>query len=164
MLNLFLWRNLNCQAEPTTYAITAVNMGDKPSATIAQVALRKAAERMTPCLKEAAVIVEDTYMDDITASTASPAESEKLMNDIDEIMKENGFRVKEWVSSGSQREAVSLKTEGQVIGTSEVKERVLGIQWEPGSDVLEFEMTVMCCRGERFISAASAEPLLEKYI
>ena len=141
MTHLFLWRNLNCQAEPTTYAITAVNMGDKPSATIAQVALRKAAERMTPCLKEAAaVIVEDTYMDDITASTASPAESEKLMNDIDEIMKENGFRVKEWVSSGSQREAVSLKTEGQVNGTSEVKERVLGIQWEPGSDVLEFEM------------------------
>jgi len=115
-------------------------MGDKPSATIAQVALRKAAERMTPKLKEAAtVIAEDTYMDDITTSTASQSKSEQLTKDIDEIMKANGFRVKEWIYSGSQREAVTLRTEEQMNETSEMKERVLGIQWEPGPDMLEFD-------------------------
>ena len=45
MTHLFLWRNCDLQAKPSMYAMTAVNMGDRPSATIAQVALRKTAAR-----------------------------------------------------------------------------------------------------------------------
>ena len=44
MTHLFLWRNCT-ESHPKTYAMTAVNMGDRPSATIAQVALRKSAEQ-----------------------------------------------------------------------------------------------------------------------
>ena len=44
MTHLFLWRDMKTECEPTTYAMTAVNMGDRPSATIAQIALRKSAE------------------------------------------------------------------------------------------------------------------------
>ena len=44
MTNRFLWRDLDTSKEPDTYVITAVNMGDRSSATIAIVALRKAAE------------------------------------------------------------------------------------------------------------------------
>ena len=43
MTHLFLWRDLEIEKEPVTYAITAVNMGDRPSATMATVALRKTA-------------------------------------------------------------------------------------------------------------------------
>ena len=37
----FLWRNMNFDLRPDTYVITRVNMGDRPSGTIASLALRK---------------------------------------------------------------------------------------------------------------------------
>ena len=40
----FLWRNLNVDKFPETYVITRVNMGDRPSGSIACAALRKTAE------------------------------------------------------------------------------------------------------------------------
>ena len=45
MTHCFLWRNLEPLREPETSAIQVVNFGDRPSATIAMIALRKAAER-----------------------------------------------------------------------------------------------------------------------
>ena len=44
MMHLFVWRNCSDQNPIETYAMTAVNMGDRPSATIAQLALKKTAE------------------------------------------------------------------------------------------------------------------------
>ena len=44
MTHRFLWRNLNTTKEPDNYVITAVNFGDRPSAAIAIIALRKTAE------------------------------------------------------------------------------------------------------------------------
>ena len=43
MMHLFLWRDLNTEQKPSTYAMTAVNMGDRPAAAIAQTALRETA-------------------------------------------------------------------------------------------------------------------------
>ena len=39
MTHLFLWRDLNNDQQPKTYAMTAVNMGDRPASAIAQTAL-----------------------------------------------------------------------------------------------------------------------------
>ena len=44
MTHLYLWRKLETFRPPDTFAITVLNMGDKPSAAIAQVALKKMAE------------------------------------------------------------------------------------------------------------------------
>ena len=69
MTHLFLWRNCNTNLMPETYAITAVNMGDKPSATIAQIALRKTAEAVAEKYPESSeIITKNSYMDDIPAS------------------------------------------------------------------------------------------------
>ena len=40
----FLWRNMNTNVPPDICCITAVNMGDRPSGTIATIALYKTAE------------------------------------------------------------------------------------------------------------------------
>ena len=102
MTHLFLWRNLEIDRPPSTYAMTAVNMGDKPSATIAQVALRKTAEEAQDKFPEAAqLIVENSYMDDIPASTNSREESLQLTKDIEKILTPKGFKIKEWIYSGS---------------------------------------------------------------
>ena len=44
MTHLFLWRNFETSEDPLTFAMTRVNMGDRPSSAIAQAALQKAAE------------------------------------------------------------------------------------------------------------------------
>ena len=53
----FLWRDMNVRGEPDTYVIQRVSFGDKPSATIATVALRKTAQMGEELYPEAAKIV-----------------------------------------------------------------------------------------------------------
>ena len=55
-MHLFLWRNCDPNEPVSTYAVTTVNMGDIPSATIAQVALIKAAEMVKAQFLEASKI------------------------------------------------------------------------------------------------------------
>ena len=69
MTHLFLWRDFDTSVEPKTYAMTVVNMGDKPSATIAQIALRKTAEEAKEEFPESIeIILQNSYMDDISGS------------------------------------------------------------------------------------------------
>lgn len=51
---LLLWKDLVMEKEPGTYAITAVNMGERPSITIGIAALKKTTERKKIELPEAA--------------------------------------------------------------------------------------------------------------
>ena len=121
--------------------MTAVNMGDKPSATIAQVALRKSAERMSTSLPDASkTIVENSYMDDIVGGAESNNKSKELSQEIDTILTAHGFRIKEWIHSGSNSCPVTLNTDVYQEEAYHEKERVLGVQWNPGLDTLDFDM------------------------
>ena len=80
MVHLFLWSELDTQAEPEILAITTVNMGDRPSATIAQAALRKTAEREQAKYPEESTIVRDnTYMDDILGSVDTEEQMRRVI-------------------------------------------------------------------------------------
>ena len=66
MTHLFLWRDIQTDIKPNTYAITAVNMGDRPASAIAQTALRKTALEASDSHPEASkLIINNSYMDDI---------------------------------------------------------------------------------------------------
>jgi hypothetical protein len=91
--------------------MTAVNMGDKPSATIAQIALRKSAEEASCVLPDAPrAIMENSYMDDIPASTETEEQSVQLAKDIEVVLKPKGFRIKEWIFSALEKGAVTMRT------------------------------------------------------
>ena len=139
MTHLFLWRNLQLDQASQTYAMTAVNMGDKPSATIAQIALRKTAEEADESHPIAArIIIKKSYMDDIPASTSSVEESDRLTEEIGEILLKRGFKIKEWIFSGcNDAKPIAMGEENQTKDESS-KERVLGIQWDPKNDTLEY--------------------------
>ena len=78
MRHLCLWRNLETQRNPDTYAITAVNMGDKPSAAIAQTALRKTAVMASEDKTKAKqIIFNNSYMDDILGSSDTIEDAKK---------------------------------------------------------------------------------------
>ena len=83
-----------------TYVIQRVSFGDKPSATIATMALRKTAEMGSKQYPDAAKIVKDnTYMDDIIESTTDLPTAQTLMQDIETLIIKGGFKLKEWIFS-----------------------------------------------------------------
>ena len=132
----FLWRDMDSTREPDTYIMLRVLFGDKPSATIATVALRKAAEMSREKYPEAADIIQrNTYMDDVIESTDDRKQAIKLIQDIEKAIIKGGFEVKEWMFSSDidRQEKTNIPIEEQ-------KEKILGVKWSQSEDQLCFEV------------------------
>ncbi|KAL4005116.1 hypothetical protein ACER0C_004829 [Sarotherodon galilaeus] len=97
-LHRFLWQD---------YAITRVNIGDKPAGCIAQVAMRETANlpSFSHFKEEKRVLEEDAYVDDILTSHNDLDHLRRLTANIEHILRVGGFYMKPWVySSQSGRE------------------------------------------------------------
>ena len=130
----FLWRDRVPDKAPDTYVIQKVSFGDKPSATIATMALRKTAEMGSEQYPAAAKIVKDnTYKDDIIESTTDLPTSQKLMQDIETLIIKGGFKLKEWIYSRTSNGKKFIPNESNV-----ATEKVLGVNWDPITDHLCF--------------------------
>ncbi|XP_066029071.1 uncharacterized protein [Pocillopora verrucosa] len=134
----FLWRDMNSNKEPDTYVIQRVSFGDKPSGAIATVALRKTAEMSKDRYPEATeIILTNTYMDDIIESVDTESKAKQLTDDIENLLEQGGFKLKEWIYSGIQ----SNKNDEQVVIESHTTtERVLGVVWTPRTDEFTFKV------------------------
>ena len=135
----FLWRDMQVHRDPDIYIIQSVSFGDKPSGTIASLALRKTAEMNQDKYPQAAkTITDNTYMDDIIDSVSNEDEAKNLTKDIEELVKKGGFNIKCWTTS---RGCTSFNKEAAVIDpTSTTKEKVLGVLWDPVEDNLLFKV------------------------
>ncbi|KAJ8033541.1 hypothetical protein HOLleu_23814 [Holothuria leucospilota] len=130
----FLWRGMNSAIPPKTYCVTAVNFGDRPSATIATVALRKTAEAEKTQFPEAAeTILTNVYMDDILECVSSDNEAVQRAGEIEQLLEHGNFSIKRWTFSGNG------SNEDSWIPKSE---KVLGISWKPVEDILSFKDNV----------------------
>lgn len=104
MTHRFLWRDLDERREPDTYVMTAVNMGDRPSGTIAIAILRKTAEMSKDEFpRSSETILSNSYMDNIPESAGTVEEAQKLTSEIDKILDRGGFKIKRWVMSGQDQ-------------------------------------------------------------
>ena len=89
--------------------------------------------------EECETIISNSYMDDIMDSVDSFGEAEKITGEIDEVLDEGGFRIKEWVYSGKRQERTADADEIEqrtvkLLSNSGIKtntERVLGMEWDP---------------------------------
>ena len=123
----FLSRDMDTERPPDTYAIQRVSFGDKPSGTIATVALRKTAEMGTDKYPKAAqVIKENTYMDDIIESVPTKEKATKLAKDIEALLDEGNFKMKDWIFTHDRTDL--LKT---IPNDKSSTEKVLGVVWNP---------------------------------
>ena len=133
----FLWGNMYSSKEPETYIIQRVSFEDKPSGTIATVALRKTAEMGKDLYPYAATNVqENTYMDDIIESVNDPSHAKQLASDIENLLIKGGFKLKAWTFSGDP-------TKGTPVMPQEphtTDEKVLGVKWNPILDYLCFSV------------------------
>ncbi|KAL3991581.1 G protein-coupled receptor kinase [Sarotherodon galilaeus] len=105
-LHRFLWRDTE-DADIEDYAITRVNIGDKPAGCIAQVAMRETANlpSFSHFKEEKRVLEEDAYVDDILTSHNDLDHLRRLTANIERILRAGGFYMKPWVySSQSGRE------------------------------------------------------------
>ena len=134
----FLWRDMDQSREPDTYIIQRVSFGDKPSGTIATVAMRKTAEMGKDLYPQAASVVQkNTYMDDIIESTNDLPSAAQLASDIEKLLINGGFKLKAWTFSGDPSNN-GKPTMPQEPHTAE--EKVLGVKWNPVSDYLCFSV------------------------
>ncbi|KAI3352112.1 hypothetical protein L3Q82_020927 [Scortum barcoo] len=81
------------------YAITRVNIGDRPAGCIAQLAMRETAKlsMFTHLEEECRILEEDSYVDDILTSHNDLEKLDENTKRVEEILKVGGFFLKPWV-------------------------------------------------------------------
>ena len=131
----FLWRDLNIQSKPNHYVLTCVPFGDKPSGTIAVLALKLTGEMSQNKYPKAAEInVNNSYVDDILRNCNNYETVSNLMKEIECVVVQGGFRIKHWILSGDHS-PVSSK-----LDLAEVHKEVLGVVWEPKRVIFVFQV------------------------
>eukprot|EP00057_Strongylocentrotus_purpuratus_P025475 XP_011679949.1 PREDICTED: uncharacterized protein LOC100891320 [Strongylocentrotus purpuratus] len=138
----FLWRNLSRHQKPDVYVMKVVTFGDKPAPAMAQMALRKTAEEgAVKYPRAASAINHNTYMDDVCISVPTMSEAEELSRDVDTILADGGFNVKEWRSNKPlSRHTDETEQTGPKLLETISDEKVLGVVWEDDSDVFSYKV------------------------
>jgi len=99
-MHRFLWRDFEDE-ELEEYAVTRVNIGDKPAGCIAQLAMRETANFPSFAHLEAErrVLHQDSYVDDILTSHNDLHQLRSIVTNVEQILKAGGFLLKPWVFS-----------------------------------------------------------------
>ena len=99
----FLWRNMNINQNPDHYILLRVTFGDRPSGAIAIIALRNTAEMFKNEFPESSsILINDSYVDDIIFSVDSMYVAESRISEIEYILREGGFHIKDWIISNKE--------------------------------------------------------------
>ena len=87
----FLWRDYRLTDEQDEYMMQVVSFGDRPAATIAQLALRTAELASDDYKEEKLVIQKSTYMDDIIDSVETLNIAETRTTNLEAILAAGSF-------------------------------------------------------------------------
>ncbi|XP_054911875.1 uncharacterized protein LOC129376308 isoform X3 [Poeciliopsis prolifica] len=118
-LHRFIWRDSEDE-KVGDYAITRVNIGDKPAGCIAQLAMRETASlpSFIHLVEERQVLQNNSYVDDILVSHNDPDRLKQITENVERILKAGGFKLKPWVFSGqSGRKNCSNKQDEEKVKT-----------------------------------------------
>ena len=107
---------------------------------IAQIALKQTAEEgETKYPKAAFVLKENVYMDDICTSVKTVEEASRLTKEIDVLLSNGGFKVKEWWSNKHLDNNVDYTQDGKLL-EAQVEGKVLGVLWNPKTDCFTYRV------------------------
>ncbi|CAB0004889.1 unnamed protein product [Nesidiocoris tenuis] len=130
--------------EPVSmYELTTVTFGLSCSPYLAQRVLRQHAtnyQRQYP--EAAAVILQNTYIDDITGGADSVEELCRLKIQLVELLLKGGFELSKWGSNHPSLLADDLTAGGAISwGPADLQTtKILGMKWEPQSDVFSYDI------------------------
>lgn len=133
----FVWRNMNTERRPDHFVLATVTFGDRPSGTIAMLALKHTAEMARNVYPNVAdMIVKNSYVDDILYSTDKKSETSNLVRNAEELLSKGGFKIKHWIMSG-------VNTGIQDINLMAIdKNKVLGLYWDTQEDHFIYKVQV----------------------
>ena len=128
-MHRFLWRNCE-DRKPDVWIITRVNLGDRPSGTIAITAKDNTARMFAHLCPEAAqILIYCTYTDDVITSISTFAHALFLSEKCEEILDQGGFSIKYWTFGGF---------DVPVEYSSDSVKQVLGLHYDTQSDSILF--------------------------
>ena len=139
----FLWRGLDTTVDPITYQVVVNNIGVKPAGCIASLALYKSADRFKEQYEITSVQMKNnSYVDDLGLTGGTRAEIETRVREADVILEHANMAVKKWIFSGDD-EQVDIGDLGDSVPEEETgAERMLGVIWDPKSDVFKFKVRI----------------------
>ena len=125
----FLWRNLDTSRPSDTYVKTVLTFGDKPAPAMAQIALRQTANEGSHGSQRAATTITDnSYMDVICDSVHTVEEAQTLIKEVDNMLENRGFNIKEWLSNKDLEQQSENRPEGEMKPLQQnSREKVLGV-------------------------------------
>ena len=137
MMQLFVWQ-FTGEERLRTFCMTRLVMGNKPSGSLSQVALRQTSElndnaEKYPVAHEA--ITEDSYVDNIFRTAPDIATLRADIAEIELVSAMGGFFYKEWMLSGHDQPEQLIGVQlPNAIGANE--EKALGMYWNVFEDYL----------------------------
>lgn len=148
-LHRFLWRDSEDE-DIQEYAITRVNIGDKPAGCIAQIAMRETANlpMFNHLAEERRVLEQDTYVDDILTSHNDLSQLKQITANIERILEAGGFYMKPWVytgQSGRPESHLEKKETSMMVLPNQLSEennKALGLGYDPEGDKLHLMTAV----------------------
>ena len=111
-------------------------MGNKPSANLSTIAVRKTAELHDfPTLYPAVhrTLTEDTYVDNVLIVSPTLARLKSSIKDVEYVASQGGFYFKPWVIAGQDvpQHTISISLPSAI---AEDEEKALGLSWDVSSD------------------------------
>ena len=89
------------------------------------------------------MVSKNSYMDDLIDSVQSDEDARKLIKEVDIVLGNTGFKVKEWIISGDKTAIYGDEVSNDFIEADQsrnlVKEKVLGIKWKVTDDEISCE-------------------------
>ncbi|XP_038122414.1 uncharacterized protein LOC119771097 [Culex quinquefasciatus] len=150
-LQRILWRP--SPSEPIrTYEMLRVTFGLAPSSYLATRCMQQLAQdegEVYSRAKEA--LFRDFYVDDFIGGADSEEEALLLRQELEQLLPKGGFRLRKWVSNATGAlaglAADDLGTQ-TTLSFDQEQVKTLGINWQPGPDVLGIDVTGLSVNGQ----------------
>ncbi|XP_070066971.1 uncharacterized protein [Drosophila virilis] len=142
----FLWRDGDSSRFPETYVMQVMTFGASCSPALANYVKNRNAERLVADHPDAVkAICKNTFVDDWLQLVDTGADMIQLAETVKRIHTSGGFEMRRWTSN-SKQVIQALKDDCEELNKrisvqDEAQEKVLGLWWLPGQDLLTFVVT-----------------------
>ena len=132
------WRYGNADRKWSIFGFNTVSFGDRPAASLLEIAIRRTAEMNASIDPLAAIrIKEDRYVDDLSTG-GTPGEVDRFMGKETSDLQQDGS-IPQILSKGSLKLKVMVSSgESNLEKLEKIGSKILGVGWNPINDNLNF--------------------------
>ena len=145
-LRFLWWAGGDLTSETVTHQMNVHLFGATSSPACAQFSLLQASEDQKNEFDDEVrqLIRRNFYMDDCLFSAPTIGEAARLVREVSELLRKRGFQLTKWISNCSSV-LQSIPRDSQVkskvnLTSTDLSERVLGVQWDLKGDCFKFEL------------------------